>query len=114
VIPDEVSRDGLCRSGRREQARPPLAQGGRRAGVVRVIEGGTTPRRDSVKRLHVFQGEQPAVQFTSPTGGLRAHGRYAALIPPGTIPGETREITVTSADLCGLMDQLNDLFSSAD
>jgi hypothetical protein len=81
---------------------------------LRVIEGGTTPRRDSVKRLHVFQGEQPAVQFTSPTGGLRAHGRYAALIPPGTIPGETREITVTSADLCGLMDQLNDLFSSAD
>jgi hypothetical protein len=27
---------------------------------LRVIEGGTTPRRDSVKRLHVFQGEQPA------------------------------------------------------
>jgi hypothetical protein len=77
---------------------------------LRVIEGGAAPRRDSVKRLHEFQGEQPTVQFRSPTGSLRAHGRYAALIPPGTIPGEIREITVTSADLCGLMDQLDDLF----
>jgi hypothetical protein len=35
--------------------------------------------------------------------------QYTALVPPGAIPGESREITVTSPDLCGLMDEL-DLF----
>jgi hypothetical protein len=68
------------------------------------------PRRDSVVRLHRFQGEHPEVQFTSPTVGR--YGQYTALIPPGTVVGETREITVTSPDLCGLMDQLDDLFDS--
>jgi hypothetical protein len=32
--------------------------------------------------------------------------------PGGTIPGEPREITITSADLTGLMDQLDDLMPS--
>jgi hypothetical protein len=36
--------------------------------------------------------------------------QYTALVPPGAIPGESREITVTSPDLCGLMDELDDLF----
>ena len=77
---------------------------------LRAIEGGLSPRRDSVIRLHQFQGEHPDVQFTSPTMGC--YGQYTALIPPGAIPGESREIIVKSPDLCGLMDQLNDLFSS--
>lgn len=72
------------------------------------IEGGLSPRRNSVVRLHEFQGEHPEVQFTSPTMGR--YGQYTALILPGTIPGELREITVKSPDLCGLMDQLDDLF----
>lgn len=38
------------------------------------------------------------------------YGQYTALIPPGTIPGEPREITVKSPDLCNLMDRLDDLF----
>ena len=50
------------------------------------------------------------MQFTSPIMGR--YGQYIALIPPGTIPGEPREITVKSADLCGLMDQLDDLFGA--
>jgi hypothetical protein len=40
------------------------------------------------------------------------YGQYTALVPPGTISGESREITVTSPDLCGLMDELDDLFDS--
>lgn len=61
-------------------------------------------------RLHRFQGEHPDVQFTSPVMGR--YGQYTALVPPDTIPGESREITVTSPDLCGLMDELDDLFGS--
>jgi hypothetical protein len=38
------------------------------------------------------------------------YGQHTALVPPGAIPGESREITVTSPDLCGLMDELDDLF----
>jgi hypothetical protein len=57
----------------------------------------------SVIRLHRFQGDHPDVQFTSPVMGR--YGQYTALIPPETIPGESREITVKSPDLCGLMDQ---------
>jgi hypothetical protein len=40
------------------------------------------------------------------------YGQYTALVPPGAIPGEAREITVTNPDLCGLMDELDDLFGS--
>lgn len=75
---------------------------------LHAIEGGLSPRRDSVTRLHQFQGEHPEVQFTSPIVGR--YGQYVALIPPGTIPGEQREIAVKSPDLCGLMDQLDGLF----
>ena len=77
-------------------------------GPFRALGGGLSPRRDSVVRLHRFQGEHPEVQFTSPTVGR--YGQYMALIPPGTIPDEQREITVKSPDLCSLMDQLDDLF----
>jgi hypothetical protein len=75
----------------------------------RAINGGLSSRRDSVIRLHQFQGNHPDVQFTSPVMGR--YGQYTALIPPSTIPGEPREIIVKSPDLCGLMDQLDDLFS---
>jgi len=37
---------------------------------------------------------------------MGGHGRYIAVIPAGAIPGESREITVTSPDLTGLMDQV--------
>lgn len=77
---------------------------------LRAIDGRLSPRRDSVIRLHQFQGEHPVVQFTSPTTGR--YGQYTALIPPDTIPGEPREIIVKSPDLCGLMDQLDDLFGA--
>lgn len=81
-----------------------------RPGPLWAIDSGLSPRRNSVVRLHRFQGEHPEVQFTAPTVGR--YGQYTALIPPGTIVGETREITVASPDLCGLMDQLDDLFDS--
>jgi len=42
------------------------------------------------------------------------YGQYTALVPPGAIPRESRETTVTSPDLCGLMDELDDLFGSPD
>jgi len=77
---------------------------------LRAINGGLSPRRDSVIRLHRFQGDHPDVQFTSPVIGR--YGQYIALIPARTIPGESREIIVKSPDLCGLMDQLDDLFGS--
>jgi hypothetical protein len=50
-------------------------------------------------------------------GVLRAaqggRDRYIARIPAGMVPGDPREFTLTSADLTGLMDQLDDLFSAA-
>jgi hypothetical protein len=50
------------------------------------------------------------VRFTAPH--LGGNGRYIAIIPVGTIPGDSREITVTSLDLTGLMGQLDDLLPS--
>lgn len=76
----------------------------------RAVTGGLSPWGSVVTRLHQFQGEHPDVQFTSPVMGR--YGQYTAVIPPGSISGESREITVTSPDLCGLMDQLEDLFGS--
>jgi hypothetical protein len=67
---------------------------------------------DPVSRLRRFQGEHAEVRFTAPHMGGR--GRYIAVIPAGTIPGEPREVTITSADLIGLMDQLDDLLPSGD
>ncbi len=78
-------------------------------GILRPVDGGA-PRNDSVARLHRFQGEHPEVQFAAPHMGGR--GRYLARIPAGTIPGESREVTVSCADLTGLMDQLDDKFGS--
>ena len=77
---------------------------------IRAINDGLSTRRDSVIRLHQFQGNHPDVQFASPVMGR--YGQYTALIPPSTIPGEPREIIVKSPDLCGLMDQLDDLFGT--
>ena len=78
---------------------------------LRGRHSGLSPWGNAVTRLHRFQGEHPDVQFTSPVMGR--YGHYTALVPPGAIPGESREISVTSPDLCGLMDQLDDLFSSS-
>ena len=66
---------------------------------LRVIDGGG---RDSVARLHRFQGDHPEVMFTSPTMGR--YGQYTALVPPGTIPGEGREGRWAGTDKteCGL------------
>jgi hypothetical protein len=75
-----------------------------------AVKGGSSPGGSAVIRLHGFQGEHPDVFFTSPVMGR--YGQYTALVPPGTVPGETREIIVTSPDLCGLMDELDDLFGS--
>lgn len=75
---------------------------------LRAVASGLSSWGSAVTRLHWFQGEHPDVRFTSPVMGR--YGQYTALIPPGTIPGESREITVTSPDLCGLMDRLDDLF----
>jgi hypothetical protein len=36
--------------------------------------------------------------------------RYLALISEGTISGDSREITVESLDLTGLMDHLDEVF----
>jgi hypothetical protein len=79
-------------------------------GGLRIIDGALSPRDDPVARLHRFQGEHPEVTFTAPHMGGR--GRYIAVIPAGAIPGEPREVTITSADLTGLMDQLDDLLPS--
>jgi len=75
-----------------------------------AVTGGLSPWGSAVTRLHQFQGEHPDVHFSSPVMGR--YGQYTALVPPGAIPGESREITVTSPDLCGLMDELDDLFGS--
>jgi len=75
-------------------------------GWLRVIDGGAI-RTDAVARLHRFQGEHLEVVFTAPHRGGR--GRYIARIPAGTLSRDPRELTLTSADLTGLMDQLDDL-----
>jgi hypothetical protein len=65
-----------------------------------AVTSGLSPWGSAVTRLHQFQGEHPDVQFSSPVMGR--YGQYIALVP----------ITVTSPDLCGLMDELDDLFGS--
>jgi hypothetical protein len=77
-----------------------------------AITGGLSPSGSAVTRLHRFQGEHPDVQFSSPVMGR--YGQYTAVVPPGTIPRESREITVTNPDLLGLMAELDDLFGSPD
>ncbi len=74
---------------------------------LRGIDGGMS-RNDPVARLHRFQGEHPEVVFTAPHMGGR--GRYIAVVPPGSIPSEPREITKGSLDLAGLMDQLEQIY----
>jgi len=81
---------------------------GTRAGLP-AIEDDQSPRRNPVARLHQFQGEHPEVDIAAPHMG--GHGCYIAVVPPETIAGESREITVGSLDLTGLMDRLDDLFS---
>jgi hypothetical protein len=61
-----------------------------------------------VARLHRFQGEHPEVTFTAPHMGGR--GRYIAVVPAGSVPGDPREITTGSLDLAGLMDQLEEIW----
>lgn len=77
---------------------------------LRGAAGGMSPWGNAVTRLHQFQGEHPEVQFSSPVMGR--YGQYTALVPPGAIPGEAREITVTNPDLYSLMDELDVLFDS--
>jgi hypothetical protein len=77
---------------------------------LQVVDSDVSPRRDSVSRLHRFQRDHIEVQFASPSMG--PYSQYTALIPAETIPGENREIIVKSPDLCGLMDQLDDLFTA--
>ena len=77
---------------------------------LRGAAGGMSRWGNAVTRLHQFQGEHPEVQFSSPVIGR--YGQYTALVPPGAIPGESREITVTNPDLNGLMGELDDLFGS--
>jgi hypothetical protein len=74
-------------------------------GGLRAVDSGMA-RNDPVARLHRFQGEHPEVQFTAPHMGGR--GRYVAVVPAGAVPGDPREITVSSLDLAGLMDQLEE------
>lgn len=80
-------------------------------GGLRAIEGGRY-LMNAVDRLHRFQGEHPGVQFLAPYIGGRS--RYVARIPAGMVPGDPREMTLTSADLTGLMDQLDDLLPPRD
>jgi hypothetical protein len=44
----------------------------------------------------------------------RTADQFTALVPPGTIPGEMRELIIKSPDLYGLMDQLGDVFPPTD
>lgn len=70
--------------------RTAMSAAGARSGL-RVIDGGAV-LTDPVQRLHRFQGEHAEVRFTAPHLGGR--GRYIAVIPAGTIPGEPREVTI--------------------
>ena len=79
----------------------------RRTGRLHVVDGGLS-RRDSVDRLHRFQGEHPEVVFTAPHMG--GQGRYIATLPAGSVPGDPREITANSSDLGRLMDQLDVIY----
>jgi hypothetical protein len=83
---------------------------GTRAGL-RLVES-LSPRNDPVARLHRFQGEHPEVVFTAPH--MSGRGGYAARVPADVIPGESREVTVSSMDLTGLMDQLDDYLPPGD
>jgi hypothetical protein len=86
--------------------------GDRQAGIVAGHRWRALAPARFCRPASPIPGGAPDVQFTSPTAGR--YGQYVALIPPGSIPEEAREITVKSPDLCGLMDQLDDLFGSPD
>jgi hypothetical protein len=75
-------------------------------GALRAIDSGARST-NAVDRLYRFQGQYPEVGFTAPHMGGK--GRYIARIPAGTLSRDPRELTLTSADLTGLMDQLDDL-----
>ena len=81
---------------------------GRPTGTHRRLElvNGSLSQADPVKRLHRFQVGHPEVQVIAPSWG--GPGRYVASIPAGAIPGENCEVVVSSPDLAGLMDQLED------
>jgi hypothetical protein len=48
------------------------------------------------------------VRFTAPHMG--GQGRYIAIIPAGSVPGDPREVTVSAIDLGSLMDQLDEIY----
>jgi hypothetical protein len=77
-------------------------------GGLRIIDAGLSPRDRLVARLHRFQGEHPEVMFTAPHMGGR--GRYIAVVPAGSVPGDPREITKGSLDLADLRDQLEEIW----
>jgi hypothetical protein len=84
---------------------------GRRTGDaptrLTVIDSDTPPDVDPVIRLNQFRAEQPEVNI------IQGPFRCVAEIPAGTLPGDGREVVTGSADLCGLMDNLDRLFRPA-
>ncbi len=85
---------------------------GRASGARPRLEvvNGSRSQADPVRRLHRFQAEYPQVKIIAPQWG--GPGRYVAQIPADTIPGDPREAVVSSPDLAGLMDQLDDCLPS--
>jgi hypothetical protein len=62
---------------------------------------------DPVVRLNQFRADHPEVNI------IMGQFRYVAEIPAGTVPGDGREMVISSADLGGFMDKLEGLFSPA-
>jgi hypothetical protein len=84
---------------------------GRRTGDaptrLTAIDSDTPPDVDPVVRLNQFRAEQPRVNV------ILGPYRCVAEIPAGTLPGDDREVVTGSADLRGLMDNLDRLFRPA-
>jgi len=71
--------------------------------ALRAVDG--TGPDDPVVRRRRFEAAHPQAVILPP-----AAGRWRAVLPAGVIPGDGTATTLGSWDLCGLMDQLEEIW----
>jgi hypothetical protein len=62
---------------------------------------------DCVERRFRFEAAHPEAAIVTPA---TLNDRWRAVVPPGRIPGDATATTVGAADLCGLMDRLEEIY----
>ena len=73
-----------------------------------ILVGGG--RLDAVERRHLFERAHPEVASPPAT----TTGRWRAIVPLGSVPGQPDTTTIGSYELAGLMDQLDEIYPPSD